>query len=229
MAAHMLVVVREDPHAGRPHDVQDRQVGCVVEQGEAALGGRQGARPPPPARTPPARARSRTARRGLGLAHRLPTVADELVDVEHGSILAPRRQRSAAAREKPDGSTPCVSPREAGAAGAGGEHEGARGTGGGRRGQAAQVGDAPAADSTERTAWRSPASSRVARMSASRPGAGSSTSVRSVRRVRSSLRYWTTSAWHRRHRSTWRRSARVSCRRRLRWRRGRRSGPHTAR
>ena len=50
----------------------------------------------------------------------------------------------------------------------------------------------------------------VARISASRPGAGSSTSVRRLCSARSSLRYWTSSAWHRRQCSTWRRSDRSS-------------------
>src|SRR5207302_11342772 len=45
-------------------------------------------------------------------------------------------------------------------------------------------------------------------MSANRPGAGSSTSVRSWWRVRRSFRYWTSSAWQRRQPSTWRRRAR---------------------
>src|SRR5438270_8450589 len=43
-----------------------------------------------------------------------------------------------------------------------------------------------------------------ARMSVRRPGAGSSTSVRSTWRAFRSLRYWTSSAWQRRHASTWR-------------------------
>src|SRR3954447_3646537 len=64
--------------------------------------------------------------------------------------------------------------------------------------------------SIERTAWRSPARSRPARMSVRSPGAGSSTSVRSVCSARRSLRYWTSSAWQRRQLSTWRRASRSS-------------------
>src|SRR3954447_6549018 len=47
-------------------------------------------------------------------------------------------------------------------------------------------------------------------MSATSPGAGSSTSVRSVCSARRSLRYCTSSAWQRRQRSTWRRVTRSS-------------------
>ena len=45
---------------------------------------------------------------------------------------------------------------------------------------------------------------RAARMSGTRPGAGSSTSVRSSWSIRSTLRYCTSSAWHRRQAATWR-------------------------
>src|SRR5688500_14830751 len=54
---------------------------------------------------------------------------------------------------------------------------------------------------------RSPASSMRARMPVRVPGAGSSTSVRSWRRVLSRRRYCTSSAWHRRQASTWRSTA----------------------
>src|SRR2546429_3665985 len=54
---------------------------------------------------------------------------------------------------------------------------------------------------------RSPAASMVARMSETRPGAGSSTSVRSWCKALSSLRYCTISAWHRKQCSTWSRTA----------------------
>ena len=50
-------------------------------------------------------------------------------------------------------------------------------------------------------------------MSASSPGAGSSTSVRSACSARSSLRYCTSSAWQRRQRSTWRASGPLEHRR----------------
>src|SRR3954454_12406887 len=49
-----------------------------------------------------------------------------------------------------------------------------------------------------------------ARISATRPGDGSSRSVRIERSARRTLRYWTSSAWHRRHCSTCRREARGS-------------------
>ena len=67
------------------------------------------------------------------------------------------------------------------------------------------VGDPAAASAASAPRRRSPASSSVARISASRPGAGSSTSVRRRCSARSSLRYWASSAWQRRQRSTWRR------------------------
>ena len=59
----------------------------------------------------------------------------------------------------------------------------------------------------ERIAWCSPTSPTDASSSASTPGAGSTTSVRSVRIARNSLRYCTNSAWQRRQVSMWARSA----------------------
>src|SRR5436190_11084208 len=63
-------------------------------------------------------------------------------------------------------------------------------------------------DSSEGMAPRSPASSNPARIPDSTPGLGSSTSVRRWRNAFNSLRYCTSSAWHRRHESTWRRTRR---------------------
>src|SRR6266480_2314723 len=54
-------------------------------------------------------------------------------------------------------------------------------------------------DSSDRTAWRSPASSRAARVWASRLGDGSRKRVRSCWSARSIRRYRASSAWHRRH------------------------------
>src|SRR5579871_6562348 len=63
----------------------------------------------------------------------------------------------------------------------------------------------------ERTAPRSPASSRWVRMPVSTPGAGSRTSVRRWCRARSSRRYWTSSAWQRKQPSTWAATRRSAC------------------
>ena len=82
-----------------------------------------------------------------------------------------------------------VSPARRRLAGAGGDEDRPGGAGGGGGRDATDVGHAPARRASSGRHWRSPASSRAARMSASRPGAGSSTSVRRLCSARSSLRY----------------------------------------
>ena len=77
------VIVREDPHARRPDDVQHREVGCAVQHGEAAdlrLRARRSRRRD---RRSARCSTSLIAPAGLGLRDCGTTVGEEGIEVEH--------------------------------------------------------------------------------------------------------------------------------------------------